>query len=379
MGRRAHAGVRAEDRKPRCSAGGAARRNAPRRLAPGRNGARSEVPLSRTLGTLPGDSRTGPPDGRRAPRAARRRAGCGLDPGRIEPPDRPRRRRVEPDRVPSGKVLYETAGHVSHPRFSPKGDAIAFFDHELAGDDRGSVAVLDLAGKKRMLSTGWESVHSLAWSPSGDEIWFSASGRGPMLGLHAVTLSGKTRPVTLAPGAIQVHDLSREGRALVTRDTFEFSALALAPGAARERNISWLEWSIPATSPRTERQSCSRSRRRPWARTTRSVFARRTARLPCGSGKATRWPSLPTGSGLFRGCPWRNNPLRSCPPEPASRGRFSSRDSMTSGGLSSRRMAAKSYSRASVARSPSGSIARASRGEKPVPSRRRRRALRDLP
>ena len=146
---------------------------------------------------------------------------------------------------PPGKVLYETSGHVSHPRFSPKGDAIAFFDHALPGDDRGSVAVLDLAGRKRMLSTGWESVRSLAWSPSGDEIWFSASGRGPMLGLHAVSLSGRERVLALAPGAIQVHDLSRDGRALVTRDTFEFSALALAPGAARERDITWLEWSIP--------------------------------------------------------------------------------------------------------------------------------------
>jgi hypothetical protein len=113
---------------------------------------------------------------------------------------------------PPGKVLYETAGHVSHPRFSPKGDAIAFFDHALPGDDRGSVAVLDLAGRKRMLSTGWESVRSLAWSPSGDEIWFSASGRGPMLGLHAVSLSGRERVLALAPGAIGCATCRETGR-----------------------------------------------------------------------------------------------------------------------------------------------------------------------
>jgi eukaryotic-like serine/threonine-protein kinase len=146
---------------------------------------------------------------------------------------------------PPGKVLYETHGHVSYPRFSPKGDAIAFFDHDLPGDDRGSVAVLDLAGKKRTLSTGWESVHGLAWSPSGDEIWFSASSAGPMLALRAATLSGETRLLAQAPGEVRFHDVSRDGRALVGRDSFEFSTFALGPGETRERDISWLEWSVP--------------------------------------------------------------------------------------------------------------------------------------
>ncbi len=146
---------------------------------------------------------------------------------------------------PPGKVLYEARGHVSYPRFSPKGDAIAFFDHDLAGDDRGSVAVLDLTGKKRTLSTGWESVHGLAWSPSGDEIWFSASSSGSILALRAVTLSGKQRLIAQAPGPVRFHDVSRDGRALVERDSTQFIAFALAPGATRERDISWLEWSIP--------------------------------------------------------------------------------------------------------------------------------------
>ena len=39
---------------------------------------------------------------------------------------------------PVGKVLYETTGYLSHPRVSPKGDAIAFLDHPIFGDDRGS-------------------------------------------------------------------------------------------------------------------------------------------------------------------------------------------------------------------------------------------------
>jgi hypothetical protein len=49
---------------------------------------------------------------------------------------------------PLGKVLYETAGYVSYPRLSPKGDLIAFVDNPLLpSDTRGSIAVVDLHGK----------------------------------------------------------------------------------------------------------------------------------------------------------------------------------------------------------------------------------------
>jgi len=36
---------------------------------------------------------------------------------------------------PMGKVLYETPGHVSYARLSPKGDRIAFLDHAFPLDD----------------------------------------------------------------------------------------------------------------------------------------------------------------------------------------------------------------------------------------------------
>ena len=56
-----------------------------------------------------------------------------------------RRTRLE---FPAGKVLYETAGWISHPRFSHEGDRIAFLDHPEINDDGGSAAIVDLAGKK---------------------------------------------------------------------------------------------------------------------------------------------------------------------------------------------------------------------------------------
>ncbi len=53
---------------------------------------------------------------------------------------------------PPGKVLYESTGWIATPRFSPSGDSIAFLDHPVTPDDRGSVAIVDLNGNKKTLS-----------------------------------------------------------------------------------------------------------------------------------------------------------------------------------------------------------------------------------
>ncbi|HXN20684.1 MAG TPA: winged helix-turn-helix domain-containing protein [Candidatus Binatus sp.] len=77
------------------------------------------------------------------------------------------KRRLE---FPLGHVLYETAGWISHPRISPKGDQVAFLDHPIYANDEGVVSIIDLEGHKRVVSAGWESVEGLAWSANGTEI-----------------------------------------------------------------------------------------------------------------------------------------------------------------------------------------------------------------
>ncbi|MGH9704051.1 MAG: protein kinase domain-containing protein [Candidatus Acidiferrales bacterium] len=152
------------------------------------------------------------------------------------------RRRLE---YPIGKVLDETSGWISHPRVSRKGDRIAFLDHPLPGDDQGSVVVMDLAGNKRTLSTGWVSEEGLAWSPQGNEIWFTATPTGFSRALYAVDLSGKLRLVTRAPGMLTLQDTAPDGRVLVTREAPRAGFYGLAPGAAKERELSWLDYSSP--------------------------------------------------------------------------------------------------------------------------------------
>jgi len=146
---------------------------------------------------------------------------------------------------PIGKVLYETAGWISHLHFSPKGDRLAFIDHNLLGDDGGTISVVDLKGKKTDLTERWASAFGAAWSPSGDEIWFTATATGFSRSLRGVTLSGRVRELLSAPGTLTLHDVGAGGRALISRDALRAGAIGLAPGENKERDLSWQDWTVP--------------------------------------------------------------------------------------------------------------------------------------
>jgi DNA-binding winged helix-turn-helix (wHTH) protein/Tol biopolymer transport system component len=146
---------------------------------------------------------------------------------------------------PVGHVLMETTGWISHPRVSPKGDQVAFLDHPTDNDDRGVISVVDLAGQKRILSSGWESEEGLAWSPDGNEVWFSATEAGLQRRIYAVDLRGKLRLSYRAPGGVSLEDIAPDGRLLLTRDEQRAGIMGLAPGAMRELDLSWLDWSLP--------------------------------------------------------------------------------------------------------------------------------------
>jgi eukaryotic-like serine/threonine-protein kinase len=146
---------------------------------------------------------------------------------------------------PVGHVLYRTPGWISHARVSPKGNRIAFLDHLAAPDDRGVVAVVDLAGHTTILSRGWETEQGLAWTPDGSEVWFSATRSGMEHRIYAVDLSGHERLVYRAPGGVTVQDIAPNGDVLLTRDESRAGMFALASGATSERDLTWLDWSLP--------------------------------------------------------------------------------------------------------------------------------------
>jgi serine/threonine protein kinase len=150
--------------------------------------------------------------------------------------------------LPIGHVLYETtAGWISHPRISPNGELVAFLDHpSSSGGDDGVLDVVDRGGKLRTLSIKWGSVEGLAWRPDGDEIWFSASSTGSSRAVYAIDLSGKQRIVYRAPGGVTLQDVFRDGRALVSRDSYRWEVRCLPPGASEEHDLSWLDGTYPA-------------------------------------------------------------------------------------------------------------------------------------
>jgi len=146
---------------------------------------------------------------------------------------------------PLGKVLYETAGWVSHPRVSPDGKVVAFVDHAYQRDDDGMIAVVDQAGNKKTLTGEFVSVQGLAWWPGGREVWFTGTTSGSSRELHAVTLAGKERLVYLGTGTLTLHDISKDGRVLFSRDDLRAGMIGLAPGETKERDLSWHDWSVP--------------------------------------------------------------------------------------------------------------------------------------
>lgn len=111
---------------------------------------------------------------------------------------------------PVGKVLFDSINWISNPKISPDGRLVAIADHENPdGDDEGSVAIIDLQGHEKKLSSDWTSVEGILWSPAGDEIWFSATNSGSSENLGAATLSGKVRTIANLPGGMWFQDLSQ--------------------------------------------------------------------------------------------------------------------------------------------------------------------------
>ena len=147
---------------------------------------------------------------------------------------------------PIGKALYQTGGWIGHPRVSPKGDKIAFIDHPVQGDDKGSVMLVDIAGNKKVLSGEWFTIQGLAWHPDGKEVWFTASKSGVDRTLYAVTLDGSERMVLRLPGALMLFDIAKDGRVLMMRASWRRELVGTVPGEAKQRDLSWLDYSYPA-------------------------------------------------------------------------------------------------------------------------------------
>jgi serine/threonine protein kinase len=146
---------------------------------------------------------------------------------------------------PVGKTIYSTStGDISDVAVSPDGKRIAFFDHPNPADTRGYVAVVDLSGKATRLTKEWSDLSGLAWSRSGDEIWFTGSDAGINSALYAVNLSGQLRDLLHIPGRLRVFDISKEGQVLIANEATRQEVIGHRMGQDRDVDLSWFDWTL---------------------------------------------------------------------------------------------------------------------------------------
>lgn len=150
---------------------------------------------------------------------------------------------------PMDRVVYRSPGTMSHLRLAPDGSQLALLDHPIRGDDAGNVVLVQPDGTARAVSTGWASIGGLAWAPSGREVWFTAAKTGAIKSLWAVTVDGakqgegKVRSIATMPGPMILHDISPEGRVLVTGGLRRTHMMGMLKGDTTERDFSLFDWS----------------------------------------------------------------------------------------------------------------------------------------
>lgn len=144
---------------------------------------------------------------------------------------------------PVGSVLYEMEGRPpAYLRVAHDGKLVAFFEFDVGVGDY-SVCIVGPHHAKQVLSHGWRGLGWLNWSPTGEEIWFSAAPAGGDPALYAIDLSGKQRLVAQAPGWIVMQDVARDGRVLINAVNSRLGIL-YAPPEGPTTNLAWFDASL---------------------------------------------------------------------------------------------------------------------------------------
>jgi hypothetical protein len=119
------------------------------------------------------------------------------------------------------------------PRFSPDGRRIGFPMPD-------GWAIFEPASGRTSHVTGvpdrWHGSW-WAWSPRGDEIWFSGGDDPEQRPIEAVSLAGRRRLLVRIAGAASLLDVSRDGRLLIEHSVARFGVRGRAPGEATERDL----------------------------------------------------------------------------------------------------------------------------------------------
>lgn len=147
---------------------------------------------------------------------------------------------------PIGTPLYESAGWISHPRFSPSGRHIAFFDHPIHNDDEADVLVIEMAAGAagcRVLSRGLDRACGLAWR--ADAVWFTATRKGLTRSLYRVDLSGQEYCMHRGLAQPRLQDVGPNAALLVSNEQQIIGTVSRHASEPFERDISWHAYTTP--------------------------------------------------------------------------------------------------------------------------------------
>lgn len=145
---------------------------------------------------------------------------------------------------PIGRVLLKTDEAAIAMRLSPNGDQVAV---HLVNGNSGEICIVDRNGTKQTLIKTSIYGPGLAWTPDGKEVWYAnAPPDATSPAIFAVTLDGQSRLVTRMPGWLWIHDISSEGVALMSYNSWQSGMIVPSQDGAEERDLSWLDWSVLA-------------------------------------------------------------------------------------------------------------------------------------
>ena len=146
--------------------------------------------------------------------------------------------------LPVGTVVLEGQTPLLHVRISPDGRTLAFVERERPDDAKGALVLLEPGKPKRVLLHGWEELTDVAWTPGGDELWFSGlrSGMLEHPSLWAVSLEGVVRLLHPATSDLILEDVGRDGRALAREGQSSGDVGVLKVGSGKvEPHLAWFD------------------------------------------------------------------------------------------------------------------------------------------
>jgi tRNA A-37 threonylcarbamoyl transferase component Bud32 len=139
----------------------------------------------------------------------------------------------------AGKVLHRSENVVlSGMRVSPDGQRLAILTFDWYGVTA-PIILLDADGAARELAESPGT--GLAWSPAGDEIWYSQQDAAGAGSLWAVDLAGRRRLLMRHAGSLTLRDVASDGTLLVSVDDVQRSVYYSSPALTDERDLAWLD------------------------------------------------------------------------------------------------------------------------------------------